>query len=37
MTTGITQKSRKALFPLWSLKKKDIVKLINYKSSRGKD
>ena len=28
MATGIAQKSCKALFPLWSLKKKDILKLI---------
>ena len=27
MATGIAQKSCKALFPLWSLKKKDILKL----------
>ena len=29
MATGIAQESYKALFPLWSLKKKDILKLIN--------
>ena len=29
MATAIAQKSYKALFPLWSLKKKDILKLIN--------
>ena len=29
MDTGIAQKSYKALFLLWSLKKKDILKLIN--------
>ena len=29
MATGIAQKSYKALFLLWSLKKKDILKLIN--------
>ena len=29
MATGIAQKSYKAMFPLWSLKKKDILKLIN--------
>ena len=32
MTTEIAQKSCKALFPLWSLKKKDILKLMNKKS-----
>ena len=36
MATGIAQKSYKALFSLWSLKKKDILKLINKKSRRGK-
>ena len=36
MATGIGQKSYKALFPLWSLKKEDILKLIKYKSNRGK-
>ena len=37
MATGKTQKSYKAfLFQLWSLKKKDILKLINKKSRRGK-
>ena len=36
MATGIAQKSYKALFPLWPLKKKDILKLINEKSCRGK-
>ena len=29
MTTAIAQKSYKALFSLWILKKKDILKLIN--------
>ena len=29
MATDISQKSYKALFPLWSLKKNDILKLIN--------
>ena len=29
MATGIAQKSYKALFPLRSLTKKDILKLIN--------
>ena len=29
MATGIAQKGYKALFPLWSLKKKDVLKLIN--------
>ena len=29
MATGIAQKSYKALFLLWSLKKNDILKLIN--------
>ena len=36
MATAIAQKSYKALFPLWSLKKKDILKLINSKSRRRK-
>ena len=36
MATGIAQKSYKALFPFWSLKKKDILKLMNLKSHRGK-
>ena len=36
MATGIAQKIYKALFPLWSLKEKDILKLINYKLRRGK-
>ena len=34
MTTGITQKSYQALFPLCSLKKKDILKLIKQKIRR---
>ena len=29
MATEIAQKSNKALFPLWSVKKKDILKLVN--------
>ena len=36
MATGIAQKIYKDLFPLWSLKEKDILKLINYKLRRGK-
>ena len=32
MATGIVQKSHKALFLLWSLKKKDILKLIKFKN-----
>ena len=36
MVTGIAQKSYKALFRLWPLKKKYILKLINEKSRRGK-
>ena len=36
MPTGIAQKCYKALFPLWSLKKKDILKLMNQKSRREK-
>ena len=36
MATGIAQKRFKALFPLWFLKKKGILKLINQKSRRGK-
>ena len=31
MATEIAQKSHKALFPLWSLKKKDKLKLIKQK------
>ena len=29
MATGITQKNYNDLFPLWALKKKDILKLLN--------
>ena len=36
MATKIAQKSYKILFPLWSLTKKDILKLINSKSRTGK-
>ena len=37
MVTGIAPKIYKTLFPLWSLKKKDILKLKqNKKSRRGK-
>ena len=36
MATGIAQKSYNALFPLRSLKKKDILKLTKSKSRRGK-
>ena len=36
MATKIAQKSYRILFPLWSLTKKDILKLINSKSRTGK-
>ena len=32
MATGIAQKNHKALFLLWSHKKKDILKLIKFKN-----
>ena len=37
MATVITQKSYKALFPLWSLRIKDILKLIKQKTTQRKD
>ena len=37
MATVITQKSYKVLFPLWSLKIKDILKLIKQKTMQRKD
>ena len=36
MLTGIAQKSYKALFPLWSVNKKDILKINKLKICRGK-
>ena len=36
MTTGIAQKSYKALFPLWSLKKKRYTEINKLNSCRGK-
>ena len=37
MARGIAQKSYKALFLLWSLKRKDILRLIKYKIMQSKD
>ena len=37
MATGIAQKSYKALFPLWSLKKKYTLKLKKLKITQRKD